>query len=359
METQNTGNEMLELMDQPAFFVRNGMIIQCNQAAGHLLIEPNTPIAPLLGSAAEEYSRFDGGCLYLTLSLAGTMVGASVSRINDLDIFKLEAENDRPEFRVLALAARELREPLAGVLTLTERLVPAIDRTASPDTAAQVGQMNQRLQQLLRLVSNMSDAPRYEENPGANQICQDVCAVLEEIFEKAAQLLQRNGVELHYSLPQESILCLINEEKLERAIYNILSNAMKFSTGHTVIHAELTRHGNKLYLSIHDQGSGIPPVILKNVFHRYQRLPGLEDSRQGLGLGMVLIRAAAAAHGGTVLITHPPEGGTRVTMTLAIRQSGETTLRSNTLRVDYAGERDHALLELSGCLPSELYRPDW
>ena len=68
-----------------------------------------------------------------------------------------------------------------------------------------------------------------------------------------------------------------------------------------------------------------------------------------------IIRTAAAHHGGAVLIDQPEGVGTRITMTMSIRQSKQATLRSNVLRVDYAGERDHGLIELSECLPTELY----
>ena len=104
-----------------------------------------------------------------------------------------------------------------------------------------------------------------------------------------------------------------------------------------------------------DSGSGIAQSVRSSVFSRYLRQPALEDSRYGIGLGMVLIRTAAAHHGGTVLIDQPEGAGTRITMTMSIRQSKQATLRSNVLRVDYAGERDHGLIELSECLPTELY----
>jgi hypothetical protein len=72
---------------------------------------------------------------------------------------------------------------------------------------------------------------------------------------------------------------------------------------------------------------------------------------------MVLIRSAAAAHGGTVLMEHPEGMGARITMSLAIRQtSGQ--LRSNVLMVDYAGERDHGLIELAESLPARLYEKE-
>ena len=71
---------------------------------------------------------------------------------------------------------------------------------------------------------------------------------------------------------------------------------------------------------------------------------------------MVLVRCIASIHGGTVLMEQGERN--RVTMTIAIRQSPDGTVRSNRLLVDYAGERDHRLIELADVLPSELYRKE-
>ena len=101
--------------------------------------------------------------------------------------------------------------------------------------------------------------------------------------------------------------------------------------------------------------SGIAENLRGSIHRRYLRQPTIEDGRYGLGLGMVLIRSAAACHKGTVLIDQPEDTGTRITMTLAIRRNSDPTLRSPILRVDYAGERDHALLELADALPTSLY----
>ena len=110
-----------------------------------------------------------------------------------------------------------------------------------------------------------------------------------------------------------------------------------------------------LYLTVQDSGNGIAQELRSNVHSRFRRQPGLEDTRFGIGLGMVMIRSAASAHGGTVLIDHPDGCGTRLTMSMAIRQDTDSVVRASTLQVDYAGERDHTLIELSDILPSFLY----
>ena len=208
---------------------------------------------------------------------------------------------------------------------------------------------------MLRLISNMSDADRYATSPASMEV-KNIPAFLEEVFVKTAALVERSNVQLTYSGISDVIYGLVNTEMLERAVLNIISNALKFMPQGGTIQAKLIRRKQKLYLSILDSGSGISESTRNDLFSRYAREPGVEDGRFGIGLGLVLIRSAAQQHGGTVLVDQPTETGTRVTMTLAIRP-GSDQVRSPILRVDYAGERDHGLLELSDVLPADLYKP--
>ena len=73
---------------------------------------------------------------------------------------------------------------------------------------------------------------------------------------------------------------------------------------------------------------------------------------------MVLIRSAAAIHGGTVLIDHPEGGGTRITMTMQIRQKSSGEVRSPRQPFDRTGGWDQALVELSDKLPQQFYDPE-
>ena len=184
----------------------------------------------------------------------------------------------------------------------------------------------------------------------------NISGLVNEIFTKAATLVQSAGLHLEYSGIPESIYSLVSPDLLERAVLNAISNAIKFTPAGGTIQAKLTRRERKLYLSIQDNGSGIPEELRSTLFSRYTREPGVEDGRYGIGLGLVIIRSAAAQHGGTVLVDHPQDCGTRITMTLSIRPGAGNTVRSPLLRVDYAGERDHGLLELSDVLPAELYK---
>ena len=347
MEDKKNFNRILELIPQPVFCVRDGQILFPNHAARQLYIETGLPVSELLGDAMVDYVQFEGSALYLQLSLPGTKMGACVTRMDDLDIFV--AEQNHTELQAMALAAMQFRQPLSDALSILSRADTQIEPTY-------MGQLNRRLFQMQRLVFNMADAARYTTEVARNQICMNICGVVEELFGKIAVLAERSGITLIRSCPREQVMTMLNEERLERALYNMMSNAMKATPRGGTIEAKLSYKGHRLYLSVRDYGAGIPEEILSSVFTRYLRQPSLDNGQEGLGLGMPLIRATAIDHGGTVLIDYPEGGGTRVTMSLAIRKNPDSILRSNVLTFDYAGEQDHGLLELSDILPSDLYK---
>ena len=356
MEQFHDALGMLDLMQQPAFCVQNNAIIKVNPAAAAYLIETGMDVRSLLLTGKEEYADFHGGCLYLTLSIAGHSIGASVSRMQDFDVFTMEQDKPDAHLQAMALAARELREPLSNVMTVADKLFPEV---AAENAAAQdhICRINRGLFQMLRIIGNMSDAGRYTIDSGRNLEIRDISAVLDEIFRRATVLADHAGITLEYTGHPESVYTLTDVQKLERAVLNIVSNAIKFTPAGGTVSAKLTRRGMRMYLSVCDNGRGIPENLRGSVFNRYAREAAIEDGRYGLGLGMVLIHSVAALHGGTVLIDHPEDAGTRITLSLAIRQ-GETVVRSSRFMIDYAGERDHGLIELAEVLPAHLYDPD-
>lgn len=356
MEQNKDITQMLDLMVCPAFEVKNGIITNVNSAAAGHMITPGCPVAGLLVTGRQEYAAFDGGCLYLTLNIGDSPCGTSVTRVNDSDIFVLEQEADQAELQAMALAAQELRNPLSNIMMTADNLFPMAQAVPGSDTGELTARINRGLFQMHRIISNMSDAYRYSREPEAHMATREITAVFDEQFARHANLLQAIDIQLSYTGIPEKIYGLFDTEKLERAISNILANSAKYAQRGSTISARLTRQRSMLYLTVQDGGSGIPEPVLGSVYHRYQRQPGIEDGRHGIGLGMVLIRAAAAVHGGTVLIETAPDRGTRITMTLAIRQSSEPAVRSLAASIDYAGERDHGLIELSDILPAELYK---
>lgn len=345
-------NAMLDMMLRPAFSVADGKITKCNLSAHGLGLEEATPLDALLLTGQEEWQRLEDGCLYLQLSLPGGPYGAAVTRMEDVLIFILDQEGG--QLQALSLAAKELRSPLNDLLAISGSLLPNALSKTDPKHRDLLARMSKGLHQLQRTISNMSDAEHAIEM--SRQELRNIAQVFDDIFEKAAAYLALSGVTLHYQGLRQDVYGLMDMNQMERSVLNVLSNAMKFLPQDGQIHASLALRGSTVQLTIQDNGPGIGKEILGSLFQRYLRQPGIEDGRFGLGLGMVMIRAAAASHGGTVLVDSPKEGGTRVMLTMKIRQS--TTAKVKSSRVGILGGQDQALIELSQFLPPSVYEKE-
>lgn len=348
---------MLHRIPSPAFFVDNGIITDSNVPAQQHLIESGNDIRPLLATGQEEYSQFQEGCLYLTIRIDDALYSASVSAVGASHLFVLEQAADEAELQSMALAAQALRGPLTNVMSVADQLFPLTSDESSEQAQEQIARINRGLYQMMRIICNMSDAYRYSKEQISRTEVRNISALIRELFDRITPLAESTGISVRYSGPQEMIFGVVDAEKLERAISNMISNAIKFTPAGGSINAHLVQKRKMLYLTIQDTGSGISDSVAGNLYNRYQRQPGLEDSRFGLGLGMVIIRSAATAHGGTVLTQRGQDFGLRLTMTIPIRQTTDSMVRSPMILVDYAGEWDHLLLEFSDCLSPELYFP--
>lgn len=354
MNQQTNIFEMLDMMIHPGFCVKDGAIVKVNQAAQTLLLAPGDSVLALMSTGKEEYTTFQDGCLYLQLEIAGNRMGASVTRVGDVDVFLLDMSQINPEFQALALAAKDLRMPLNNLIAISDTLLPNAISDKNEKVQDLMARISKNLYQMQRVLGNMSDAGR--QSSFSTQSANNLTRVFEEIFEKAAILLRSANIQLCYNGPSENIYSVCDSHQLQRAVLNMLSNSAKSMSTGGCITASLTRQGDLLHLSVQDTGTGIASGDLPSIFCRYNRVPGLEDPRSGIGLGMVMIRSAAIDHGGTVLIDHPAETGVRITMTIKIRSQQNMKLRSNI--PDIAGGRDQALIELSDCLPLGIYKKE-
>lgn len=345
MEEQKNIYNLLDQIPQPGFLVKDDHILKANQAAKALMLAPGLSFSPLLNGDSEEYTAFEEGQLCMTLTAGTHRHNAVISRMGDMDLVLLDSPEEPEEFRSMALVSMELRSPLMQAISNAQRL------TADSDDPA-AAKMNQSLMQMLRLVSNMADISRYTAS--SRMEVRDVDAFLLELFEKARTLTEGKAA-LSFEGLRQPVFSLIDPEQLERAVWNILSNCVKFLPQGGSIQAKLTRQGHMLRLTVEDSGSGIAETIRSTLFRRYLRQPGIEDNRYGLGLGLAIVRTAAANHGGTVLISSGRDGGTKITMTLAIRQDSENCLRSPLFRPDYTGGWDHGLVELADCISPDFY----
>lgn len=351
---QNPYASMLEMFMHPVFLVKDGIITDVNQSAKDHQISTGTKVSDFIVNGLEEYEAHSGICLSLTLRFCDCEYIASVFRQDQWDVFQISSAYGSSDLKAIALAAKQLRGPLANTMVTADRLFPN-PALGSDDTAQkQIRQINRNLYQLLRTINNMADASGGVYALSENRQIMDAVSIFRDIMKRTTEMAKQANRKLEFKGPKQKIYCLTNQHTLERAVYNLISNAIKFSPDGSRITATLVKKGDKLLFSIENPCENLNSESIKTIFSRYQRQPGTEDSRHGLGLGIRIVQNAASIHGGALLLEQPAEDTIRFTMTISLKQDHQINVRTPAITI-LPGGYDEALVELSEILPESYF----
>ncbi len=212
----------------------------------------------------------------------------------------LAASRDRQR-RLVADAGHELRTPLTSLRTNLDLLTQADARGGlSPESRAELmDDVRFQIEELTTLIGDLTELARDEPIPAQLEPVD-----LAEVAERALGRVRRRGTGLTFDVDLQPWQVTGEPAALERAVTNLLDNAVKWSPREGAVTVVL-RDGT-LYVA--DQGEGISEADLPHVFDRFYRSP---DSRTmpGSGLGLSIVRAVAERHGGAVCAGNTAEGG--------------------------------------------------
>ena len=140
--------------------------------------------------------------------------------------------------------------------------------------------------------------------------------------------LRDKGFDVEYSEPAEPLPEVrLDANAIDRAVANLLDNAVKYANGERHIGVRLQREGDEITIAVSDHGIGIPKEELERIFDRFHRVStGLVHDVKGSGLGLSLVKHIAEAHGGSVKAESEPGRGSTFTLRLPIEgPTGEAT----------------------------------
>ncbi|MDQ7991858.1 MAG: HAMP domain-containing sensor histidine kinase [Propionicimonas sp.] len=228
----------------------------------------------------------------------------------------LASSRDRQR-RLIADAGHELRTPLTSLRTNVELLVaderqgmlpPGARAEILRDIAAQLGEFTTLIGDLVHLSREDLSDPDPEPMD------------LRDVVSNAVERAQRRGPGLTFDVELDPLYLVGEPESLERAVTNLLDNAVKFSPAGGTIKVRL--EGDRLRIS--DEGPGIDEDDLPHVFDRFYRAPTARTT-PGSGLGLSIVAQTIKAHGGWVKAGRTEAGGAEFT----IRLPGSSELPSS------------------------------
>ncbi|OJW15866.1 MAG: hybrid sensor histidine kinase/response regulator [Planctomycetales bacterium 71-10] len=208
-----------------------------------------------------------------------------------------EADRFKDEF--LAMLAHELRNPLA-VVSNAIQVWKRSDRPEHQGWAKQV--IENQLTTLSRLIDDLLDVSRITH--GKIRIKKQVLdpgAILNQAVEAVSPLIEERKHELTVDLGHGSARIDVDPTRLEQVVVNLLANAAKYSGDSSRIRLASRVEGDRLVVSVEDEGVGIAPEQLPRMFELFaQGERSIARSEGGLGIGLTLVKSLVELHGGTI-----------------------------------------------------------
>ncbi|GAA0644748.1 cell cycle sensor histidine kinase DivJ [Brevundimonas lenta] len=245
---------------------------------------------------------------------------AQYARELGLEIARTEAETrEAGKTRFLANMSHELRTPLNAVLgfsdIMRQRLFgPIPDRYA--DYAENIHQAGGHLLDLINDLLDVSkiEAERYTLTTEKFDAREVVSAAMALVRVNA----EDKGVSLSGVLPPDPVEVSADRRAIKQMALNLLSNAVKFTHAGGSVTVAVEAMGPYLEITVADTGVGIAPEDVQRLGRPFEQAGGLEQRRQGTGLGLSLVRAFAELHGGRMSIDSTLGEGTAVTVRMPV-----------------------------------------
>ena len=263
-------------------------VVDLEMADGSSIVVWTSPYAPVFG---DEELRL--------LETLGALTGLALDRVR---LFQAEHEArialeraDEVKTNFIALAAHELRTPMTTIHGFVTTLHHLADRLDDEQKASVRIALLQQTQRMATLVEQLLDLSRLDaESIDITPERVNVRSQVEEIVNTAAA----DPAAVHIDVPADTI-AIVDRNALERIVTNLVTNAFRYGVPPVRVHAEQTdRH---FRLTVEDEGDGVAPEFVPDLFERFTRSKGSRAIAGGTGLGLAIARSYARAHGGDLV----------------------------------------------------------
>ena len=227
-------------------------------------------------------------------------VGASLDITDAVLAEQTLKETDRRKDEFLAVLAHELRNPLAPISNAVHLLRHPDGRRRADRLVEMLGR---QVRQMIKLVDDLLEISRITRDKIELHLQPLLLAdVVHGAVETSRPLLDQNHHHLDVRLPDEPLALHGDSVRLTQVLANLLNNAAKYTDQGGRIELAARRDGDEVEITVRDNGIGIPPGQLPEVFDMFtqaHRADGRGDG--GLGIGLAMVRGLVQMHGGSVL----------------------------------------------------------
>jgi signal transduction histidine kinase len=244
------------------------------------------------------------------------VVGAATYRYFRVRRQLRDSESDKARYRqAIHFVTHEMRTPLTAIQGSSELM----GRYAlNEDKRQQIALMiNSESKRLARMIQTFLDVERLSD--GQMELKREEFSVRNVVgtcLERVRPVAERKQIQIHSGDLGNDFLTG-DRELMEYAVYNLLTNAVKYSAAETEVYVSAERSGAQMRISVRDQGIGMDAKELRNIFKKFYRTKKAEASGEvGTGIGLSIVEQIVTEHGGRMDVISQPGKGSTFTMVL-------------------------------------------
>jgi two-component system phosphate regulon sensor histidine kinase PhoR len=262
----------------------------------------------------DEWSTEDGKTFVPRITPVDDASGPTerwVLALRDVTRFK-QLNRNQSEFT--RIVSHDLRSPLTSMQGFASMLELNLVGELNDKQAHFVEKILNGITQMTALVDNIQDAGRFDPETGFYELQRSPCdlgEMLRKIVDNHLVPAEKQELTISVSIADDVPVINADANMLERAIINLVDNAIKYSPNGGKIQVGVKRNRGKVVVSVRDNGLGISSDYQKHIFDRHVRIPRKEHKKvKGSGLGLFIVRSVAQHHGGDAWLESKEGQGT-------------------------------------------------
>lgn len=252
-------------------------------------------------------------------------------------LFEEQLQNQRQEelnrikFEFFTNVSHEIRTPLTLILAPLEKLES--ETHDDEKVHGQLSHIKNNAVRLLKLVNELLDFRKVETgNMKLYITLNDIVALARNVCNSFRELAHEKNITFDFHVPDGKIEAYFDKDQIEKVLYNLLSNAFKFTPDGGAITCAIDRQDDYLELRVTDNGKGVETENQKKIFQRFYQAEG--DAKKGTGIGLAYSKSIVELHKGTIDVDSSMKQG-HMSTTFYIRlQLGRDHFDANQLVVD-------------------------
>lgn len=260
----------------------------------------------------------------VVMLIVSIMTGALTTQLKQQEKIKSESDKERMRANLLRAVSHDLRTPLTSIYGSSSAVIEHYDSLTKEQKLKLLGEVREDAEWLIRMVENLLSVTRID---GQKVQVVKTPTVLEELVDTVLMKFKKHCPDqtIIVDIPDEFVSIPMDAMLIEQVLINILENAVDHAEGMTELIFKVTIKDKKAVFCISDNGCGIPPERMADLFTGYldRTDHSADSSRSNMGIGLSVCHTIIKAHGSEISATNNPNGGASFYFSLEMEEDDE------------------------------------